>query len=86
METRTAGPEFEFLFEECLVAFEDGPKSYVELVQLLPASEQSGSFRLCCYCVSKESGSFLVEDEDSFLRAVGCGKPRVRLVLRHEKV
>ena len=72
-------PEFEFHFDDCVVAFEDGPKSYQDLLDLLPASPS-----LHCYFRSKETGLFPVLDEASFQRALGSGAQKVSFVLRQE--
>ena len=86
MDEGWALAEFEFQFEGCLVSFEDGPKSYSELQELLPASPPHPSIQLRCYCDSKEFGVFLVEDEESFRRAVETRGKKITLMLRHERV
>lgn len=76
--------EFEFLFEDCLVAFENGPKSYQELVDLLPAAAPNSSVKLHCYYRCKDTGLFPVQDEPSFQRALLLGGQKVTFLLRHE--
>lgn len=73
-------PEFEFHFDDCIVAFEDGPKSYQDLKDLLPASPS-----LLCYSRSKETGLFPVLDEASFQRALKVGDKKVSFLLRQEQ-
>ncbi len=77
-------PEFEFHFEDCIVAFEDGPKSYQDLIDLLPASSPNPSSRLRCYFRSKATGLFPIHDEASFQSALRSGGNKVTFLLRPE--
>lgn len=77
-------PEFEFHFEDCVVGFEDGPKSYQDLIALLPVALSNPSTRLRCYFRSKATGLFQIHDEASFQNALRCGGNKVTFLLRQE--